>query len=536
MQASSQLRRWRGVLAAAPLLAVLSGICGTAQAHGLIQDPPSRNWFCGALTKPDQIGQGTAKYPECQGAFATDFSGSYNFMSVLTHDKGRASVTPLPANVCGFNSENWGGKATPWDTPINWPTNAMTSGRQKFTWNISWGPHFSDTEEFRYWITKPNFVFQVGKPLAWTDFEEAPFCTLKYDDTQPTANADVVPDKTGALFHTYCTVPQRSGRQVIYAEWGRNYFTYERFHGCVDAVFAGDGQTPAVKSVIALSPNVTTFTGAGTLTLDGSGSTGSNLSYQWSLNTANPANYTLQDATKASARLVLNNPSANETLLISLLVKNGSDSSNASVSITHKPASTGPAWTDLGAVSASSRTLQAGDQVNVRVVSKTGVDQYVPATPLTLTTSNASATAWPLALAQAVNAANGGLRIGALDAQGQVVPAANATENRFYAAANADIASAFLQVKPAATGALTATSAINSDWGTGYCANVTVANGTASTVSNWSANLKVVGKVTQMWNATWSQTGDTLAFSGPSWAASLAPGASFTQAGFCASR
>jgi predicted carbohydrate-binding protein with CBM5 and CBM33 domain len=28
------------------------GLAGQAQGHGLMQDPPARNWFCGAVTKP----------------------------------------------------------------------------------------------------------------------------------------------------------------------------------------------------------------------------------------------------------------------------------------------------------------------------------------------------------------------------------------------------------------------------------------------------------------------------------------------------
>ena len=84
---------------------------------------------------------------------------------------------------------------------------------QTFTWNISWGPHFSDTQEFRYWITKPSFQFQVGRALSFDDFEDQPFCVLSYSDANPTGNPDVIPDKAGALFQTRCNVPQRSGRQ-----------------------------------------------------------------------------------------------------------------------------------------------------------------------------------------------------------------------------------------------------------------------------------------------------------------------------------
>ena len=45
-------------------------------------------------------------------------------------------------------------------------------------------------------------------------------------------------------------VPERQGRHVIYAEWGRNHFTFERFHGCVDVVIGG-----ASSSGFALGAN-----------------------------------------------------------------------------------------------------------------------------------------------------------------------------------------------------------------------------------------------------------------------------------------
>src|SRR5262245_30408487 len=183
------------------LLALLST---AALPHGLIQDPPSRNWFCGAITKPDQVANGTAQYPVCGQAFTAtgvDPNAGYSFMSVLTHTTGRSGVGNR-TNVCSFNSETWNGAATPWDQPINWPTTAMSSGSKTFTWNISWGPHFSDTQEFRYWITKSNFVYPTSRPLAFSDFEDAPFCVLNYNDATPNANPDVIPNPGAATFQT----------------------------------------------------------------------------------------------------------------------------------------------------------------------------------------------------------------------------------------------------------------------------------------------------------------------------------------------
>src|SRR5678816_3317981 len=105
-----------------PFPAVVIGLtlCGLTTgvlAHGLIQSPPSRNWFCGAVTKPDEVTNGVAQFPVCGGAFAFNQIAGYNFMSVLTHTQGRSVVGPR-SNVCGFNSETWNGGPTVWDLSL----------------------------------------------------------------------------------------------------------------------------------------------------------------------------------------------------------------------------------------------------------------------------------------------------------------------------------------------------------------------------------------------------------------------------------
>jgi len=224
-------------MGASALLSLL--IAPLALGHGAMQDPPARNYFCGAITSPDEALFGNPEYPQCADAFAFDQQQGYNFMSVLTHAEGRSVVSPLPQNVCGFDSESFGFGETVWDQPIDWPTTNMNPGMNKITWNISWGPHFDDTKEFKYWITKPGFQYQIGVPLTWNDFEEQPFCNLQYDHANPGAQPNVDTDVGAAIVDTYCDVPNRSGRHVIYGEWGRNFFTFERFHGCVDVTFQG---------------------------------------------------------------------------------------------------------------------------------------------------------------------------------------------------------------------------------------------------------------------------------------------------------
>jgi chitin-binding protein len=227
------------------VLCILGSAIG-AFAHGLVESPPSRNWICGAVTKPDEVDNGTAKYPICAEAFKPNPVAGYNFMAVVTHTLGRSTVTPLPKNVCGFDGETWKGASTPWDVPMEWPTTPMSAGPQSFTWNISWGPHFDDTKEFRYWITKSGFVFSPSKALAWDDFETEAFCVLGYDDKNPSANPKVTTDKPKSRFMNSCDVPERSGHHVIYSEWGRIAPTFERFHGCIDVAFGGSAVAPRI--------------------------------------------------------------------------------------------------------------------------------------------------------------------------------------------------------------------------------------------------------------------------------------------------
>lgn len=249
--------------------ACVMGISGQVVAHGLISEPPSRNAHCGMNERADN-----ASTQACIEAAEFDSMGMYSYMSVLTHDVGRQGL--ISENVCGFDSETWQGGPTPWDLPLDWPVTEIDHGPLTITWDISMGPHFDDTEEFVYYITRPDFEYRVGQPLTWDDFESEPFCLLNYDDSDPSANPNVVADKTAALFHTQCQIPERSGRHVIYGEWGRNYFTFERFHGCVDVDFAstipsegsGTGDEPAGPGG---DPNTDSSSGSGEPTTGAAG-------------------------------------------------------------------------------------------------------------------------------------------------------------------------------------------------------------------------------------------------------------------------
>lgn len=77
---------------------------------------------------------------------------------------------------------------------------------------------------------------------------------------------------------------------------------------------------------------------------------------------------------------------------------------------------------------------------------------------------------------------------------------------------------------------LSNTVSIYQDWGTGYCANVTVRNDTGASVT-WNTELAVDGTVYELWNALDSGTSGTVTFSGVDYNKTLAAGASTTFGG-----
>jgi len=86
-------------------------------------------------------------------------------------------------------------------------------------------------------------------------------------------------------------------------------------------------------------------------------------------------------------------------------------------------------------------------------------------------------------------------------------------------------------VTPAdAAGALTATLSYDSDWGSGYQAKYTIANGTASTVTSWTVTFDLAAGSTlgSYWDALMSQSSTHVTATNRTYNATIAPGGSTT--------
>jgi endoglucanase len=75
---------------------------------------------------------------------------------------------------------------------------------------------------------------------------------------------------------------------------------------------------------------------------------------------------------------------------------------------------------------------------------------------------------------------------------------------------------------------------INDDWGTGYCAEVTVANSGSGDV-DWTVTFSIEGTIRNLWNAIYRQTGNRVTAEGVSWNNIVHAGSS-VNFGFCAIR
>jgi cellulose 1,4-beta-cellobiosidase len=109
-----------------------------------------------------------------------------------------------------------------------------------------------------------------------------------------------------------------------------------------------------------------------------------------------------------------------------------------------------------------------------------------------------------------------------------------AVTSAIFGAGAASAAPAAPVTVPAAAVAASCSAAysVQSDWGTGFTASITVTNTGTAALTGWSLSYSYTGnqQLTQGWSGTWSQAGKTVTVSSLSYNSSLAPGAS-TQIG-----
>ncbi|WP_229072794.1 lytic polysaccharide monooxygenase [Actinoplanes sp. DH11] len=250
-------------MAAVALFAAAAGILAVqspAQAHGAIQVPGSRTWFCYQDGRNPQTGAIEPKNAACAAAVAqSGVSSLYNWFAVLRSDgAGRVNGfipdgqlcsggTGGPYNFSGFNLAR-----------NDWPQTHLTAGANvQFKYN-NWAKH---PGTFSLYITKDGY--DPTKPLAWNDLEPTPFDQV----TNPPANGG--PGTDAGHYYWNGRLPAgKSGKHLIYSVWSRSD-SQETFYGCSDVVFDGGngevtgignggGQSPSPSTPVSPSPSVPT--------------------------------------------------------------------------------------------------------------------------------------------------------------------------------------------------------------------------------------------------------------------------------------
>ena len=73
------------------------------------------------------------------------------------------------------------------------------------------------------------------------------------------------------------------------------------------------------------------------------------------------------------------------------------------------------------------------------------------------------------------------------------------------------------------------------DWGTGYCADVTIKNNGTEDI-DWKVTLKVEGDLKSLWGALYERNGNQLTLEGKEWNNIVAAGSTLSSIGFCVDR
>ncbi|WP_033312800.1 lytic polysaccharide monooxygenase [Streptomyces iakyrus] len=195
-------------------LAVTALTAVPAAAHGSMGDPVSRVSQCYAE------GPESPKSAACKAAVAAGGTQAlYDWNGIRIGDAGGRHRQLIPdGKLCSANNEQFKGLDL---ARADWPATSVSSGSHTFKYRVT-APHKGT---FKVYITKPGY--DPAKPLAWKDLDLAnPVAT----STDPAA---------GGGFYTFSgSLPQRSGKHLLYAVWQRSD-SPEAFYSCSDVSFGG---------------------------------------------------------------------------------------------------------------------------------------------------------------------------------------------------------------------------------------------------------------------------------------------------------
>lgn len=211
-------RRTAAALTAATTLAPVALLAlgtGSAAAHGSMEDPVSRVHAC-FLEGPEAPQSAACKALVAAGGT----QALYDWNEVNIPDAGGRSKEIIPdGQLCSAGRDKYRGLDL---ARADWPATEMAAGQHTFRFRAT-APHKGT---FDLYVTKEGY--DPEQPPAWSDLESEPFASA----TDPALE--------GGSYVIDGTVPERSGRHLIYAVWQRSD-SPEAFYSCSDVVFGEGG-------------------------------------------------------------------------------------------------------------------------------------------------------------------------------------------------------------------------------------------------------------------------------------------------------
>ncbi|MEC4574450.1 lytic polysaccharide monooxygenase auxiliary activity family 9 protein [Streptomyces virginiae] len=228
----------------APLaLAVYAAV--PAVAHGSMTDPVSRVAACYAE------GPESPKSAACKAAVASSGAQAFydwNAVNIANAAGNHRALIPN-GQLCSAGNDKYRGLDL---ARGDWPASPLSAGPHTFRYKGT-APHKGS---FELYVTKDGY--DPSKPLKWSDLEPAPFAKATDPGMQ---NGDYVFSGT---------VPNKSGRHLIYSIWQRSD-SPEAFYTCSDVVFGKDNGGNGGNGGTGAAPSTRPSTGTGTGTGTGNG-------------------------------------------------------------------------------------------------------------------------------------------------------------------------------------------------------------------------------------------------------------------------
>ncbi|MET7456966.1 lytic polysaccharide monooxygenase [Streptomyces sp. NPDC005574] len=208
--------RRRLVAAGIAPLALTALAAVPASAHGSMGDPVSRVAQCYAE------GPESPRSAACRAAVAAGGTQAlYDWNGIRIGDAGGRHRALIPdGSLCSAGNDEFKGLDL---ARADWPATSVHKGSYTFGYRVT-APHKGT---FTVYLTKAGY--DPAKPLAWADLDlDHPVATA----TDPVA--------AGGFYTFSGSLPERSGRQLLYAIWQRSD-SPEAFYSCSDVAFGGRG-------------------------------------------------------------------------------------------------------------------------------------------------------------------------------------------------------------------------------------------------------------------------------------------------------